>query len=796
MVFSRLIFPGVLLLGQALGQADEQLEFFESRVRPVLSTHCFECHGHKTKGGLKLDSREAILTGGDSGAAVVPGKPKESLLLTAVRHIDTDLTMPPKKKLPNHVINDLKRWIREGAVWGDGKSIGFASSEITDEQRNHWSFRPVKTLLVPDAPKAWAQNSIDAFVYRKLHEQKLTPVSLAAKRTLIRRATFDLLGLPPSPQEVEAFVADNSPGAWPRLIDRLLESPHYGERWGRHWLDLVRYADTAGDASDFPVPEAYKYRNYVIDSFNRDKPYDQFVREQIAGDLLPASDEATEWEQKIATGYIAISRRIGVSPQNLKHITIEDTLNNLGKTFLGLTIGCARCHDHKFDAIPTADYYALYGIFDSSVYPHAGAEHQPYRRDFTYRIGKKQSNEILKPFRERLAVWDKKERDKLYEYRSFQSQVIEGPKTRLSVWAELEDVREQRAEVAKTFPQLEIAFAILDGDAADVHIQKQGDPGKRTQGKLVRRGFLQVLGGQKLPETTKGSGRRELADWLTQTDHPLTARVMVNRIWHYHFGRGLVPTPSDFGVRGTAPSHPELLDHLADLFVKNGWSTKQMHRAIMTSRVYRLANDEHATNLATDPENHFLWRANRRRLDAEQLRDSMLVFSGELDRAPGGRHPFPHHLTYFYRQHEPFQEKYASNKRSVYLMQQRIQKNPYLDLFDGPDGSLHFGERRSTVTTLQALYFMNSEFVHSQAEATARSLAKAEPDETKRLAKLYGLIFNRPPRPDEFAFAGNYLQMRLAKADTGAKGFGQAENLAWSSLVRTMLSSNEFLHVE
>ena len=796
MVFSRLIFPGVLLLGQALGQADERLEFFESRVRPVLSTHCFECHGHKAKGGLKLDSREAILNGGDSGAAVVPGKPKESLLLTAVRHIEADLTMPPKKKLPNRVINDLKRWIREGAVWGEGKSIGFATSEITDEQRNHWSFRPVKTPLVPDAPKAWAQNSIDAFVYQKLHEQNLMPVSLAAKRTLIRRATFDLLGLPPSPEEVEAFVADNSPGAWTRLIDRLLESPHYGERWGRHWLDLVRYADTAGDASDFPVPEAYKYRNYVIDSFNRDKPYDQFVREQIAGGLLPTSDEATGWEQKIATGYIAISRRIGVSPQNLKHITIEDTLNNLGKTFLGLTIGCARCHDHKFDAIPTADYYALYGIFDSSVYPHAGAEHQPYRRDFTYRVGKKQSDEILKPFRERLAVWDKKERDKLYEYRSFQSQVIEGPKTRLSVWAELEDVREQRAEVAKTFPPLEIAFAIHEGDAADVHIQKQGDPGKRTQGKLVRRGFLQVLGGQKLPETAKGSGRHELADWLTQTDHPLTARVMVNRIWHYHFGRGLVPTPSDFGVRGTAPSHPELLDHLADSFVKNGWSIKQMHRAIMTSRTYRLANDEHAANLAADPENHFLWRANRRRLDAEQLRDSMLVFSGELDRAPGARHPFPHHLTYFYRQHEPFQEKYTSNKRSVYLMQQRIQKNSYLDLFDGPDGSLHFGERRSTVTTLQALYFMNSEFVHSQAEATARRLAKAEPEETKRLAKLYGLIFNRPPRPDEFAFAGKYLQTRLAKADTGAEGLGQAENLAWSSLVRTMLSSNEFLHVE
>ena len=317
----------------------------------------------------------------------------------------------------------------------------------------------------------------------------------------------------------------------------------------------MRYADTAGDAADFPVPEAFKYRNYVIDAFNSDKPYDQFVREQIAGDLLPASDEAARWEQKIATGYVAISRRIGVSPHNLKHITIEDTLNNIGKTFLGLTIGCARCHDHKFDPIPTADYYALYGIFNSSVYPHAGAEHQPYRKDFTYRVGQKQANEILKPFRERLANWDKKERDKFYEYRLFQSQVVKGPKTRQSVWAELGEIRTQRAEVARTFPPLEIAFAISEGTAGDAYIQKQGDPGKRTQGALVRRGFLQVLGGQKLSASAKGSGRLQLADWLTHPDNPLTARVMVNRIWHYHFGRGLVPTPSDFGVRGTAPTH-------------------------------------------------------------------------------------------------------------------------------------------------------------------------------------------------------------------------------------------------
>ena len=796
MRFSRTILFLFLLLGQALGQADERQDFFESRVRPVLSTHCFECHGHKVKGGLKLDSREAALAGGDSGPALVPGKPKESLLLKAVRHIDPDLSMPPKKKLPNHVVNDLKRWIREGAVWAEAQSIGFATSEITDEQRNHWSFRSVAKPAIPDAPPEWSRNPIDAFVFRKLAELELAPVPLATKRTLIRRATFDLIGLPPAPEEIEAFLADDSPDAWERLIDRLLDSPHYGERWGRHWLDLVRYADTAGDAADFPVPEAFKYRNYVIDAFNNDKPYDQFVREQIAGDLLSAGDEAASWEKKIATGYIAISRRIGVSPHNLKHITIEDTLNNIGKTFLGLTIGCARCHDHKFDPIPTADYYALYGIFNSSVYPHAGAEHQPYRKDFAYRVGQKQADEILKPFRERLAGWDKKERDKFAEYRLFQSQVVKGPKTRQSVWAELEEIRAQRAEVAKSFPPLEIAFAINDGMIADAHIQKQGDPGKRTQGALVRRGFLQVLGGQKLPESAKGSGRLELADWLTQPDNPLTARVMANRIWHYHFGRGIVTTPSDFGVRGTAPTHPALLDYLAGQFMKNGWSVKQMHRVIMTSRTYRLANDDHTANLAVDPGNHFLWRANRRRLDAEQLRDALLVFSGELDRTPGGRHPFPHHLTYFYRQHEPFQEEYASRKRSVYLMQQRIQKNPYLDLFDGPDGSLHFGERRSTVTTLQALYFMNSEFIHEQADAIAERLAKVATDEAERLAKLYELIFNRPPQPDELAFAGSYLRTRLAKADTGSTPLGQAEKQAWSSLVRSMLSSNEFLHVE
>ena len=763
----------ILLLVVCRLWADAKTDFFESKIRPVLATHCFECHGHKDKGGLKLDSREAILQGGDSGPAIVLGKPQKSLLMTAVQHADSELEMPPKKKLPPEAIADLSQWIRAGAVWPEGKGLGFATGEITDEQRKHWAYQPLKGN---PAQTPAGENFIDAHVRGRLKEQGLQSVNLADRRTLIRRVTFNLTGLPPTPMEVEAFLKDQKADAWYRVVERLLASPRYGERWGRHWLDLVRYADTAGDAGDYPIPEAYKYRNYVIDAFNKDKPYNQFVREQIAGDQLHAENEEQRWEQTIATGYIAISRRIGVSPHKLRHITIEDTLNNLGKTFLGLTIGCARCHDHKFDPIPTADYYALYGIFDSSVYPHAGAEHSPHRHSFVYRMGKAKADEVLKPFRSKLEPWNKKERDQFNLYQSFQREVVTGSITRQSVWAGLEGIRARRAEVAKTFPNSDIAYAIVDGSASDVSIHKQGNP--RDLGPKVRRGFLQILGGQQLPENTKGSGRLELANWLTSSAEPLLARVIVNRIWHYHFGRGLVSTPSDFGVRGTAPTHPVLLDMLAQYFIKSGWSIKKMHRLILDSETYRMAATEHAGNLAKDPDNHFLWRANRRRLDAEELRDSLLTFSAQLDITPGGRHPFPHRLTYFYRQHEPFQEKYVSNKRSIYQMQQRIQKNPYLDMFDGPDGGLHLGDRKASVTTLQALYFMNSKFIHEQAEAITERL----PEEHK-VEYLYELVFNRRAEDKELEFAESYF----AKDNSRQR---------WAGYVRSMLSSNEFLFVD
>ena len=775
---------------------ESRVEFFQKQIFPVLKKECFSCHDTASrKGGLRADSRQALVAGGKSGPAIVPGDPEKSLLIETIRYQHARLKMPPKKQLPQAMIDNFVQWIGNGADWVE-RPQDAADYVITDEQRQFWSFQP---LQAPDPPRVRglrSANPVDRFVVARLKEQGLVQGRRAGPRTLIRRATYDLVGLPPSPEEVDDFLAhwSRDPGAaMAGLVDRLLESRHYGERWGRHWLDLARYADTAGDASDFPVPEAYKYRNYVIDSFNKDKPYDQFIREQLAGDLLPSDNDDQRWEQTIGTGFIAISRRIGVSPQNLGHITIEDTIDNIGKTFLGLTISCARCHDHKFDPIPTSDYYALYGILDSSIYPHVGAEHRPWRSDFVYRIGQEKSEELLKPYREELQVWNDKERAKLEEYRDFQRKKITDPtRTREKAWQEVLAMREERRPHAEAFPDLEIAYAIQEGAPHDASIQLGGSTDKKAQGATVRRGFLQILGGEKLSDDAVGSGRRELADWVANPGNPLTARVMVNRIWHYHFGRGLVATTSDFGVRGSPPTHPLLLDYLASYFMEQGWSIKQMHRLVMLSRTYQLASKDIPGNDELDPTNQFLWRANRQRLDAEQIRDSILAFSGQLDLTPGGRHPFGHRLTYFYRQHEPFVGDYPTQRRSIYMMQQRIKKNDQLDLFDGSDGNVPLSERKSTTTTLQALFLMNSEFAHQQAVGIARRMADLPADVATRVNWAYQLIFGRPPSQQEIDRATAYLE----EVGTFQGQDADWEEQAWAGYLRGMISSNEFLFVE
>ena len=758
-------------------------EFFRARVQPVLEAKCLGCHAAEPQGGLRMDSRKALLEGGKSGPALVAGDPDASLLVKAIRH-EGSLKMPPTDPLSRTEIDDLVSWIADGAVWQDSDPE-LKEYAISDEHKAHWAFQPLGQEPVPVPSGADASvNAIDRFILAGLEEARLQASELADKRTLIRRVTYDLIGLPPTPAEMDEFLANDSQDVYLELVERLLDSPRYGERWGRHWLDLVRYADTAGDSGDFPVPEAYKYRNYVIQAFQEDKPYDQFIREQIAGDLVESDSEQERWKRIVATGYLATSRRIGVSPHRLRHITLEDTIDNLGKTFLGLSVQCARCHDHKFDPIPTADYYRLYGILDSSVFPHPGAEHLPYRSNFVYRVGEDKAKEIMASYSERLTTWNDKEREKFREYQSFQNKLITTPgRSREVVWEELQQLRAERALFARTEPPLETAYAIREGAAKDSPIHRAGDP--KTPGPTVRRGFLEILGGAEVPERYEGSGRRLLADWIADPDNPLTARVMANRIWHHHFGAGLVRTTSDFGVRGTPPTHPELLDYLARYFIDSGWSVKALHRLILESRTYRQASLDIDANFEKDPRNLRLWRFNRRRLDAEQIRDSILALSGELDVSRGGRHPFPHRQTYFYRQHEPFSEFFPTNRRSVYIMQPRIQKHPYLDLFDGPDGNLPMSERKSTTTTLQALYLMNSDFMHDQAQTIAERWSASAAMGDDFVGKATTTVFGRPPRPEDRTRTREYFEEASGSDEQKRAG-----------LLRAMLASNEFLFVD
>ena len=759
-------------------------EFFQARVKPVLESKCLGCHLTEPQGGLRMDSLDALLKGGKSGPALVKGDADASLLVKAVRY-QHDLKMPPTEPLPANEADDIAQWIADGAAWADDGSEGLQPYEVSEEHRQHWAFQPLRRSAVP-APAAAddSANAIDRFLLARLEQAGLRASRLADKRTLIRRVTYDLTGLPPTPQEMSDFLADDSKTAYAGLVERLLQSPRYGERWGRHWLDLVRYADTAGDSGDFPVPEAYKYRNYVIDAFQSDKPYDDFIREQIAGDLLPSDSEPERWSKIVATGYLAISRRIGVSPHRLRHITLEDTIDNLGKTFLGLSVQCARCHDHKFDPIPTADYYALYGILDSSVFAFPGGEHLPYRSNFVYRVGADKAREVMAEYEQGLTYWNDREREKFREYQSFQNKLITTPgRNRIVVWDELQELRAERAVFARTEPPLETAYAVSEGIGKDAHIHQAGDP--RSKGPEVRRGFLQILGGSKVPPSYEGSGRALLADWLADEDNPLTARVMANRIWHHHFGAGLVSTTSDFGMRGTPPTHPELLDYLARYFMDSGWSVKAMHRLIVHSRAYRQVSTDSQPNFDKDPQNRLVWRFNRRRLDAEQIRDSILAFSGELDLSKGGRHPFPHRRTYFYRQHEPFTEYFPTNRRSVYIMQGRIQKNPYLDVFDGPDGNLPLSERKATTTTLQALYLMNSEFMHEQAQAMAERWSAGSQGRDTFLQSAAETILARPPSERDIEQSASYF--------AAASGAEEQKRAGW---LRAMLASNEFLFVD
>jgi mono/diheme cytochrome c family protein len=782
-------------------------DFFNAHVRPVLSKNCLPCHSTAPQGGLLMDTREHILKGGLTGPAMVPGDPDKSLLIQAALHKDDKLKMPPGKSLSDEELADLAAWVKQGAVWAGGAiTSADADYQITAEQRAFWSFQPVRKPAVPKVKnRGWVKTPVDNFVLARLEAKKLKPAPVASKRALIRRATYDLTGLPPTPKEIEAFVRDRSRKAFAKVVDHLLASPHYGERWGRHWLDVVRFADTAGDSADYPVPQAYLYRNYVIDSFNRDKPYDRFIREQIAGDLLPARDDAGKWEHIVATGYLAVAKRFSVKPENYKYLTIDDTIDNLGKTYLGLSTACARCHDHKYDPISNKDYYALYGIFDSTRYPFAGSENYHGQKDFVYRLPQAQVEAILKPYNDRVKPLDdrlkqledeKKALDKAgaADDKDKTAAPVAAHRTVKEIIKEIAEVNKQRDALRKEMPNLETAYAVADENPHNAPVLLRGDPSKR--GDVVPRRFLQILGGQELAPDCKTSGRMQMADWIADPKNPLTARVMVNRIWKDHFGKGLVATPSDFGKRGKPPTHPELLDYLATRFIESGWSIKAMHRLIMLSRTYQLSSDGPEANTKIDLSNDLRWKFDRQRLDAESIRDAMLAVSGDLDPTVATAHPFPHFATWNWTQHRPFSAVYDTPKRSVYVMVQRSVRHPYLSTFDGADPNVSTGERTSSITPLQALFMMNSEFIHERSKHFAARLIAAAPDSTRRLNLAFESSLGRRPTKVETRRALEYLRQGRQKLEAAGVKSDQVPLESWASFLRAMLASNAFIYID
>lgn len=807
-------------------------EFFEKEIRPLLVERCNSCHGAKgaPKSGLDLTTRDGVLRGGDSGPAAVEGKPDESLLIRAVRYHD-EPRMPPRKRLSEPEIGNLTRWVEMGMPWPSSTGAPSPPSPgadarpatITPEQRAFWSFQPVVDRPVPAVrDAAWPVTSIDRFVLAKMEEKDLIPASVVDKRTLIRRATFDLTGLPPTPEAVASFLNDSSADAFARVVDRLLASSAYGERWGRHWLDLAHYSDTAGETADFPVPQAYRYRNYVVDAFNQDKPYDQFVREQLAGDLMAAGGPRELYaERTIATGFLAVSRRFGFDPQNYHHLTIEDTIDVFGKTFLGLTLACARCHNHKFDPISSADYYALYGIFESSRYPFPGSEEKKAPRDFAPLLPPVEVDALVKPFQEKLAACDAELKaaeapvasvDQELKLVAERLQAASQAKDTFSLEAEgdkerqvaltlkraalaepLEAIKKRRQALLAQAPAIDLAYAMAEGTPKNAHIQRRGDP--KNVGPEVARRIPQIFGGLDQTPVKAGSGRLMLAEWLTDRSNPLTARVMVNRIWQHHFGRGLVATPSNYGKQGQPPSHPELLDWLASRFVEDGWSIKAMHRRIMLSKVYQISCEGDPRGPERDPENVWLSRSVRRRLSAESIRDAILAVSGDLEVGPGGTHPFPPKEAWGFTQHNPFQAVYETKRRSIYLMTQRTRRHPFLALFDGSDPNASTDRRNVTTVPTQALFFLNNPFVHEQSAKFAVRLMREEADDAHRAARAHALAFGRPPTLAETKATADYVRA-VAEAQPAGTPEDARASAAWASLARTLFASNEFLYVD
>ena len=969
----------------------EDLEHFESRIRPVLAERCYQCHGAdpaRIQAGLALVDAVGLRVGGDSGAAVVPGSPDESLLIDVIRY-DGPIKMPPDGRLPAAVVADFERWVARGALdprVSDAPVVAARSDSggayDFGPGREHWAYRP---MARPEPPAvgdpAWARNAIDRFILARLEAEGLAPVAPAGRRQLLRRVTFDLTGLPPTPAAIDAFLADERPDAWERVVERLLASPRYGERWGRHWLDVARYADSNGLDENIAHPNAFRYRDWVIDAFNRDKPYDRFVQKQIAGDLMPAADDDERFANLTATGFLTLGAKV-LAEQDVDKMVIDivdEQVNVIGRSFLAEPVGCARCHDHKFDPIPTADYYALAGILRSTktMAPErlpgrwverpladeetiaryeAAQERVEEAQQAVDDLVDEQNERLRRPRRQALAAyllaaeeaypaWGEDEatreraaaaiaavadRDGLeaavierwvrafYRYREgppvqgdgpnpsvvFQiwnayaaapperyeavtdelraliasEKVLIAPLTRSLVRGpaprSLEDVawryaglfavieiawdqhlqrlglededeltpgdfrlpREQEelrrlvydgrlcilcldqeteealypadavAELARrravveereaaSPPELPYAMSVEEGEIVDLPVHIRGSHLNLADTPQPR-GFLRVTDHVVPPPPipADASGRLELARWITHPEHPLTARVMANRIWHWHFGRGLVDTPSNFGTTGSSPTHPELLDWLARHFVDGGWSVKALHREILLSSTYRLGAGYDEANAAVDPDNRLHWRMNRRRLEVEPIRDTLLQLAGALDLTMGGRVDEYSSRGYVFSEGNTFGrfDFYRAPRRSVYMP---VVRNAIYDIFAGFDfgnASDSVGARPATVVPSQALLMMNSAFVEERAgEFAGRLLAMPLGSDAARVERAFVEAYGRPAAEVEIEESLAFLAaMRETAPD------GEAERFAWTRLCHVILGASEFIYVD
>jgi len=744
------------------------MAFFESKVRPLLVERCQTCHSAKSKkphGKLWLENRDAIMKGGESGPALVPGDPEKSRLIHAIRYTKEDLQMPPSRKLPAHEIAIFEEWVRRGAPF-PGSTVVAKEKDGIDwvKGRTFWSFQPTRAMPLPSVRnKAWPIGRIDSFLLAELEKRDLAPTPAADRRTLIRRATFDLIGLPPTPEEIDAFTSDQRPDAYARLIDRLLAAPEYGERWARFWLDLARYCDVAEPWAE-GKGQPWLYRDWVVKALNEDLPYDDFLIKQLAADLAPKADP----RDRAALGFL------GLSPQYWKELLLdkdviksvvaeewEERIGTISSAFLGLTVACARCHDHKFDPISTHDYYALAGVLASVK--HADLS-------------------LLKDADAKPVI------EAQTQIRKLQEQIKKLDKVKdADAKKQLADLSAQIDAIKKATPNVDdpLARGISDaslyvlpdglhrtkleyksGVAQDVAVQIRGNPA--NLGPIVPRRFLTVLSSESRP-FKQGSGRLELANAIVTDGAPLSARVIVNRIWKQHFGLGIVETPSDFGSQGARPTHPELLDDLTARFMQNRWSLKWLHREIMLSAAYQQASTHNAKKYAIDPDNRWLWRMPRRRLDVEMWRDAMLAAAGTLSKERGGK---------------PIDLSDAKNtRRTLYGTVKRRELHDMLRLFDFPDPTTHSALRIATTTPLQQLFTLNSPFMQQQADALVRRLKSDAMSDEARIRRAYLLLYGR------VATDG---QVHVGLDFVGAN----ADEATWRQYAQVLLGSNEFLFLD